>query len=216
MACNCQKIYQKFFQAHSLLSQLHVLALACSCKTLYTLCVSGTVICHHVQCIRENHEADTQEALSLPAAVRPLLGRWLARWKLELLFLALLLYMLQPTRAKTNQGWLEITQLSSSSPLRSTLISHSDFQGTWVPWYSLPGSGTSHSPHQRFWPLMAQSAGCLLMQRGFIWRAQARHVGLWTSGKVLTHHFNSQEVRTSEQLQDFITCCHKENKSWGD
>lgn len=45
MDYNLPKMYQKVSWDHLLLSQLHVLALACSCETLYTLHASGK---HHL------------------------------------------------------------------------------------------------------------------------------------------------------------------------
>ena len=149
MACNLPKIHQKVLQAHLLLSQLHVLALACSCKTLYTLHVSGK---HHVapcpvlkgdpwgRCARGHATACCSETSSRPAAGK--VGPGASP-------LGIAPSTLQPTKAKTKQGRSEMTQPSSSSALRSTPIPHQDFQGTQVPSYSLPGSGTSHQSAPR-------------------------------------------------------------------
>lgn len=133
MACNLPKIYQKAMRAHPSLSLLHVLALACSCKTLYTLHVEN-ITWHHVQCLRETHGTGVQGALPRCPLQRDLSwaggwqgGSWrLSAWRCPL-------STLQPTKAKTKQGCSEMMQSSGSSAPRSPPIPHQDFQGTWVP-----------------------------------------------------------------------------------
>jgi len=107
--------------------------------------------------------------------------------------------ILQPTAAKTKQGCSEMTQPSGSSALRRTLIPHQDFQGTWVLWYSFPGSGTSH---QLCPPELLAITGTVCWLPANAERFYLGEAGRLSSGPLgryfLTHHFNSWEVGISE------------------
>lgn len=194
MARNFPNMYKNILRAHVLLSQLH----------LHFSLQLWSITWHHAQCLRDTRGASVEGPLMLPAAVRPFQGQQLAGWELEPLHSVLPLSTLQPAKANPKQGLSKITQPSSSSALRSTLIPHQESWGTQVSWYTSPGLDTSHQSTQSSWPLLALFAGCLLMQRGFTCRMRARQVGLC----VLTCHFYSWEERISEQLQDIFTHCH--------